>query len=300
MKTRLRFITPCFAAGADQRVAEIRPSAIRGELRWWFRCLGGSKTQEDAIFGAMAGSGSSSSVLVRISDIQRSEKIHSPSFISPNDPAAYHHYLLTAPNDKGCSRMWSVAPDPVAKKKGVVRAESQIPPDSTFLLTALLTRCITDEVARGIYDLALASFLAFGSIGYRKSRGFGAWVSDEGLGTRTDVENLLKRITEKGFSWSLNQGGSNDALAVLRQVESRLKGDKKAGTGLRLNHKAEQKTPLGYSHERDRQSSAVYFRPCAFKTKAGNVQYSLLLFQAPDKVLGNAVLTNYRGKTRLI
>jgi hypothetical protein len=66
MKTEtfhLELITPCFCGGAqpDQQ-AEIRSSAIRGQLRWWFRTLGGFKSlapmpvseQETMIFGSTA------------------------------------------------------------------------------------------------------------------------------------------------------------------------------------------------------------------------------------------------------
>ncbi|TAE90912.1 MAG: type III-B CRISPR module RAMP protein Cmr1 [Verrucomicrobia bacterium] len=38
---QLEIITPCFCAGADQGIAEIRAASIRGQLRWWFRVLGG-------------------------------------------------------------------------------------------------------------------------------------------------------------------------------------------------------------------------------------------------------------------
>jgi CRISPR-associated protein Cmr1 len=60
----LELITPGFCGGAepDQR-AEIRASSIRGQLRWWFRVLGGfqflqpksAAAQEALIFGSTAG-----------------------------------------------------------------------------------------------------------------------------------------------------------------------------------------------------------------------------------------------------
>lgn len=59
----LEIITPCFCAGANSAQAEIRASSIRGQLRWWFRVLGGFKSlhslslreQENLIFGSAAG-----------------------------------------------------------------------------------------------------------------------------------------------------------------------------------------------------------------------------------------------------
>jgi CRISPR type III-B/RAMP module RAMP protein Cmr1 len=60
----LEIITPCFCGGAEpSQKAEIRAPSIRGQLRWWFRVLGGFKSlaplsvreQEAMIFGETAG-----------------------------------------------------------------------------------------------------------------------------------------------------------------------------------------------------------------------------------------------------
>lgn len=76
---RLEIITPCFCAGADQKKAEIRAPSIRGQLRWWFRTLGGFKSlsnlsvkeQEALIFGSTAGNaGSAGKLLVRVTSAQ--------------------------------------------------------------------------------------------------------------------------------------------------------------------------------------------------------------------------------------
>jgi CRISPR/Cas system CMR-associated protein Cmr1 (group 7 of RAMP superfamily) len=71
----LEFITPCFCAGAEQTVAELRASAVRGELRWWFRVLGGSGREEDEVFGGVRGnSPTASSLWVRARALARQEK----------------------------------------------------------------------------------------------------------------------------------------------------------------------------------------------------------------------------------
>lgn len=69
-------ITPCFCAGAEPSTqAEIRAPAVRGQLRWWFRTLGGFaslqpksvREQEDMIFGAIAGEeGQAGKLIVRV------------------------------------------------------------------------------------------------------------------------------------------------------------------------------------------------------------------------------------------
>jgi hypothetical protein len=79
MKTEtlhLELITPCFCGGAEpEKHAEIRAPSIRGQLRWWFRTLGGFKSlapmpvrdQEAMIFGSTAGDeGKAGKLLVRV------------------------------------------------------------------------------------------------------------------------------------------------------------------------------------------------------------------------------------------
>lgn len=299
MKTKIRFITPCFCAGANQLVAEIRPSSIRGELRWWFRCLGGTPEQENMVFGGVSdGNPRSSAVQIRVSDILLSNTPYIPSFTSPGQPEAYHNYLLTASNDNGKTRMWKTPPDD--KKKGEIRLESQIAPDSSFSLTIRKTRAVPPETDQ-LLDLAIQCMLSFGSIGYRKSRGFGAWSADEMLLTKVELEELLKKMGECRFSHKFASNSNTVSMMVFRQIEGQLKGDKIQNTGLRLHHKAINKTPLGYSHgKNERQASAVYFRPCAIKTKAGDIQYSLLTFQAPDQVLGDPVKRAYPENDRRV
>jgi hypothetical protein len=77
---------------------------------------------------------------------------------------------------------------------------------------------------------------------------------------------------------------------VLNQIETKLKANKEAKTGLRLAHPATKRTALGYSIPPERQASAVYFRPVQFRTKADKKQFVLLTFQAPNSVLGPNVI----------
>ena len=115
------------------------------------------------------------------------------------------------------------------------------------------------------------------------------------------LEEKLKNLGHCGFSHKFAANSNSEAMTVFRQIEGQLKGDKLRSTGLRLYHKAANRTPLGYSRgPGERQGSAVYFRPCAMRTNAGNMQYSLLTFQAPDTVLGDSVKNDYAVRTRLI
>jgi CRISPR/Cas system CMR-associated protein Cmr1 (group 7 of RAMP superfamily) len=77
MKTEhfeLELLTRCFLGGANPlTTAELRASSIRGQLRWWFRTLGGFnapassnlRQQEDEIFG-MAADGSGTAGMLRV------------------------------------------------------------------------------------------------------------------------------------------------------------------------------------------------------------------------------------------
>jgi CRISPR type III-B/RAMP module RAMP protein Cmr1 len=301
MKIPIRFITPCFCAGANQLAAEIRPSAFRGELRWWFRCIGGTSEQENLVFGGTADKNPrASTLLIRVSEIKLSDSPYTPSFTSPGQPEAYHNYYLNVLNENGQTRMWRTPPDDRAKKKGEIRAESQIAPGSTCMLTILKNRRLQPDVD-GLLDLAIELMLLFGSIGYRKSRGFGVWSADDYLSTKADLESKFAALVDRGFSYKFATNSNNDSMAVFRQIEGQLKGDKICNTGLRLHHKAINKSPLGFSLGRnERQASAVYFRPCATKTKTGGIQYSLLTFQAPDLVLGDSVKRAYPPENRRI
>lgn len=79
MKTeafQFELLTPCFCGGAEpDQLAEIRAPSIRGQLRWWFRTLGGFKSlsgrpvreQEAMIFGSIDGNeGRASQLIVRV------------------------------------------------------------------------------------------------------------------------------------------------------------------------------------------------------------------------------------------
>ena len=52
-KTDVELVTPCFCAGAAQEAAEIRVPSIRGQVRWWFRALGGGASEEKRVFGGV-------------------------------------------------------------------------------------------------------------------------------------------------------------------------------------------------------------------------------------------------------
>ena len=67
----LKFITPCFCAGADGETAELRVPSIRGAIRWWFRLLGGNKLQEENVFGGISkDQGIKSCIVLRVKNVK--------------------------------------------------------------------------------------------------------------------------------------------------------------------------------------------------------------------------------------
>lgn len=106
MKTEtfhLELLTPCFCAGAEpDQQAEIRAPSIRGQLRWWFRTLGGFKSltpmpardQETMIFGSTAGDeGRAGKLIVRVAPQNAGSLTASVDHPTP-DMASAEGYLL--------------------------------------------------------------------------------------------------------------------------------------------------------------------------------------------------------------
>lgn len=286
----LTFITPCFCAGANQLEAEIRPASIRGCLRWWFRCAGGSAAQESEVFGSTARTGSASALQLRVRNVSRSSEDYAPTYQRLADPGAYLSYYLGAKTAERPSRLWKTEPDEETHRCGIPRETAFYPQGSSFELELRWLRMCRAETKQ-LFDTALDAFFRFGSLGYRKSRGFGAWCCTEKLVGLTETEEAFKSLHVHGFSAEWRLVGGNDFLSALKQIEQKLKPNKDAGKGLRLNHPAKAKTSLGYSlPNSQRQASAVYFRPVQFLTKAGAKQLVLLTFQAPDSVLGPDII----------
>jgi CRISPR-associated protein Cmr1 len=119
MKTQtfhLELITPCFCGGANpQEQAEIRAPSIRGQLRWWFRVLGGFKSlgempvrkQEEMIFGSTAGEdGGAGKLVVRVSAPQPKSSTANADDLGAgmNTPLGYALFPLRAFGDSDGKR----------------------------------------------------------------------------------------------------------------------------------------------------------------------------------------------------
>ncbi len=97
-KAEIKFniVTPCILAGANQKEAELRAPSIRGQLRYWFRVLGGSLGDESRVFGGIGqgDEGRASSVVVRVKTPQNTIKRLSAQRMEDINTAEKFDYLL--------------------------------------------------------------------------------------------------------------------------------------------------------------------------------------------------------------
>jgi CRISPR/Cas system CMR-associated protein Cmr1 (group 7 of RAMP superfamily) len=112
----LELITPCLAAGAEpERQAEIRATAVRGQLRWWFGALGGFASlnrwlladQEQILFGPMnRNERRMGKLIVRVvgsSSTMRSHRLCEANTLGgpdPGHPANYLAFPLQSPRKR--------------------------------------------------------------------------------------------------------------------------------------------------------------------------------------------------------
>lgn len=143
---KLTFITPLFSKGAYEDKPEIRASSIRGQLRWWFRALGGSSSDESRIFGAISSKQANraqtlaSKVVVRVSDIEGK-----PDFF----PTLPHKY------------------------GGASAPKYAFSPSTSCFVHVLERLGGLNSNERKLFDKALQAWLLLGSLGLRSTRAGG-------------------------------------------------------------------------------------------------------------------------------
>lgn len=268
MKTyRVEILTPCFCAGANQAVAEIRAPSIRGELRWWFRTLGGSAEQEKEVFGGVHNAAKASAVTVRIAGFRRGPE-WKPPHVNPNDVASYVWYYASASNKKA---RWT--------------PQGALPPGSGFDLALGMRRPLPDALAARL-DAALEAFLRFGSLGLRATRGLGSLHAAEFAGDAAAVRRAADRLLRPaGFRYELDDTALPNGEAAIRSIGDRLKNR------FRAEMSSEMRTALGWSLGKNRQASALRFRVL----RTGEKEFRVFTFEAPhERVLAVAALDDKR------
>jgi hypothetical protein len=259
----LEFLTPCFCAGANQAIAEVRAPSIRGKFRWWFRVLGGSAMQESEVFGSVrSDEGRGSSLLVRVREGALPTKWQPipPSGVSNTD------YVLYFARASANGARWVPG--------------GALPAGSGFELQ-LTWRRKPSEAAQALFDVALDCFLMLGSFGLRSTRGLGCFVCMERPFSEAEFHQLLDRIKARAPAFLGRLATFAGAKSeILDALGAQLRGLRQGYSAGRPGHS--NPTPLG-SSSRPRQTSAVYLRPVMERVD----RYRLVVFEAPaEKVLG--------------
>jgi CRISPR/Cas system CMR-associated protein Cmr1 (group 7 of RAMP superfamily) len=204
MKTEvfhLELITPCFCGGAEpEKQAEIRAPSIRGQLRWWFRTLGGFQSlathgmdvreQENLIFGTVAGGeGRAGSLLLQVTPPSSMSSQRSGADLGADaiaSPAGYFLFPLRSQKDKQTGsripQYRGVFLDPLPSFEMRLRWRGDIRPwpDANTLQT--------DTIALG------AVFGHLGALGFRSRRGFGALRLMESNATHGEAVTLARTL----------------------------------------------------------------------------------------------------------
>lgn len=224
-----RLVTPLYGggvrAGEVDEVMPIRPSGIRGQLRFWWRLLYGANRQpaevfaaETAIWGGIAHTGpTASKVAVRVDNVMR---LHiAPAFVyKPNHkkPGEFR----TMPEVAAWADGYALFP--AQGKLTPDKCREEIPPhrlalaDLGFSLHLRLHPDLTMTERQEI-EATLRWWASFGGVGARTRRGLGA-VKVEGLATVTETEvaerggRLLRRapVSNPETAWKESVGRLKD------------------------------------------------------------------------------------------
>jgi CRISPR-associated protein Cmr1 len=270
----VEFITPCFCAGADQSKAEVRAPSIRGQLRWWFRVLGGSYEQEKRVFGGVHDRAEckekgamKSQVTIRVSGVQNGPGAEIPFSMNPNTEGAYIWYYASVSGDK--KRWWQNG------RRGDQNPEGHLAVGTKFILSVHLDEGIRPADFRQ-FKTALECFLRFGGLGMRLTRGMGAVFCPKFSG---DFE-VNKKVSEEllhsaGFDVYWHAPEHSSWVDGIIQAEQELKG---------LRSECSSNSPSRLGSSKPRQTSAVYFRV----VKLGAGVFRLLRFEAPRATRSSA------------
>lgn len=274
----LEFLTPCFCAGADQRRAELRPSAIRGQLRWWFRALGGKLADETAVFGGVhAHQPVASSILVRVVNPPAGgEKDWFSDRKIPKQGMGNRTYLLGF----FCGRTGRLD-----------ASAGALSPGSKARVSVVLRGSLPERL-----ELAVQAFFSVGALGFRANRCAGAFTSKQHRLTVHAWTDLSTRLKAAGFGIGLLPQQFSDWVQLCEQTGGLLKHKLRGrdGLGISAGQNGTSANVLGSASPR--QGSVVQLRPVRIDEKL-----RLALIEAPhERVLGQAARNAHRNRGRVV
>lgn len=157
-KVKFQILTPCICTGYDQRRAEIRAPSIRGQLRWWFRALGGQLSEEKAIFGGVHHRAQASSLVTRVTAVRGPTSCQNLADLGwrEDDPRAY--------------LLWPLRPTHHSdQKRGFLEPRDGNTPSFELQISHRLIRGGAE-----LPDRVLEAFALLGALGTRSRRAFGS------------------------------------------------------------------------------------------------------------------------------
>lgn len=259
----IEFLTPCFCAGANQTQAELRPSAIRGQLRWWFRCLGGTPDEERAVFGGVHGENPiTSTFAVRVSSQPAGGQTDWHTKI-PQQGVEPRAYLLGF----FCGRT------------GRLNLKGALPPGSEATIEIRFKRPPIPRL-----EQTLRMFFSIGALGFRTTRAAGAFTSEEESLTDEKWTALQNELRQAGFQVALlRQDFGSDWVGLIRTAGDILKNRLRGRTGLGISAGRGGTSPNALGSADPRQASVLHLRPIRI---AGKLRLALL--EAPhNRILGS-------------
>lgn len=294
MKTEtfhLELITPSFCGGAEpDRQAEIRAPAIRGQLRWWFRTLGATPSEEQRIFGAVSGGTAGASRLqVRV---RQGVAHHATKNLEDytgrqgndamKDPESYFLWPLRPFEKDGQrheQRRACLGPKP---------GTSAVPFEVQLRFAPQLGHA---EVTRVRSALQIWSLL--GSLGTRALKGYGSiWPSAKRPMTQSQLASMLLPMPKNSvYLWKTGFTGGRQALAWAATEFKKLR----CGT----SRFAPPTASTWGKNDHDAADRAVTFKP----DKVFRAVFGLPLKQSfrrlpPGRPYGFDVFTEWSGVSR--
>jgi CRISPR type III-B/RAMP module RAMP protein Cmr1 len=261
---QFEIITPCFCGGAEpNKQAEIRAPSIRGQLRWWFRTLGGFQSlanrgmnvreQEQLIFGSTAGGGGRAGrLIVRVSGLRPSADLVDDVAMNAK-PGSERGFLLFPLRAEKVG-----TPQERRRDRGVFNKSAVA--GTTFSLH-LLWR---GEAAAWEDIRALVSvFGHLGALGFRSRRAMGALAFRS---VAPPVAIVLERFRTPGVVMvrQLTAQGPSDAISVLARWLRSWRSHGRTG-----NNAGERAMP-GYAYaKRDHDMAASGAPGAAFRPALG-------------------------------
>lgn len=273
--SRLVLLTPCFCAGAYASQAELRATSFRGALRWWFRCLGGTREQEARIFGSVAVAATRSAVSLSVSAVNKRRTAYDWEYERPTPPtkpknSSFITYPITAKGE---------------------RTEGYLAPDTTFTLELRQTAEVSAEDPP-LLQLAWDCLCNLGSVGLRATRALGAY-APAAPAERRAAELLQDAVVSRAFRSRVlpkdyGPYQQPETTRALLTDAARLLADYRDKNGLHAAGGKWKSAGVYYGPSalgnaiNGRQQSAVRFRPIL--SQEGKLQ--LCVLEAPSFTLG--------------